>query len=340
MRPSSRSRHAQKGGSWACNCLVFPSQSTLILSRCWSKRAEINATLIVATQALAWYISAANDAVAAVQSAFQAVSLAQDSGIAALALNTIGAAITYTVGTGQLHEAQCLTQQAMLLGKQPGGLVLPEMGYPSSFQAEILREWNELDAARSVAEEAVSLCKQSESVISLVFLLSSHAISLRISHARGELDAARSALQECERIGMNMNQSLYHLISSHFTIIDQVKLWLACGELDRSMRWAEKLDLRERQNNSYICEREEVAYVRVLLAKHQPGPALERLEPVLQRATTGQRWGHVIEIRLLQALAYQMHQQERQALDTLLQAVRLAEPENYIRSFVDEGAQM
>ncbi len=68
---------------------------------------------IVATQALAWYISAANDAVAAVQSAFQAVSLAQDSGIAALALNTIGAAITYTVGTGQLHEAQCLTQQAI-----------------------------------------------------------------------------------------------------------------------------------------------------------------------------------------------------------------------------------
>ena len=53
-------------------------------------------------------------------------------------------------------------------------------------------------------------------------------------------------------------------------------------------------------------EREEVACVRILLAKQQPALALQRLEPVLQRATAGQRWGHVIEIRLLQALAYQM----------------------------------
>ena len=54
----------------------------------------------------------------------------------------------------------------------------------------------------------------------------------------------------------------------------------------------------------------------------------------------GQRWGHVIEIRLLQALAYQMCQKEIQALDALSEAVRLAEPEGYIRSFVDEGAPM
>jgi len=36
----------------------------------------------------------------------------------------------------------------------------------------------------------------------------------------------------------------------------------------------------------------------------------------------------------------QMRQQETQALDTLSQAVHLAEPEGYIRSFVDEGVPM
>src|SRR5436853_3620544 len=35
-----------------------------------------------------------------------------------------------------------------------------------------------------------------------------------------------------------------------------------------------------------------------------------------------------------------MFQQERQALDVLSEAVRLAEPEGYIRSFVDEGASI
>jgi len=45
-------------------------------------------------------------------------------------------------------------------------------------------------------------------------------------------------------------------------------------------------------------------------------------------------------MRLLQALALQMHQQEKQALSALSEAVQLAEPEGYICSFVDEGASM
>jgi LuxR family maltose regulon positive regulatory protein len=48
----------------------------------------------------------------------------------------------------------------------------------------------------------------------------------------------------------------------------------------------------------------------------------------------------VIEIQLLQALAHQMCQEEPLALDVLSEAVRLAEPEGYIRSFVDEGSPM
>jgi LuxR family maltose regulon positive regulatory protein len=48
----------------------------------------------------------------------------------------------------------------------------------------------------------------------------------------------------------------------------------------------------------------------------------------------------VIEIQLLQALAYQMCNQETQALAALSEAIRLAEPEGYIRSFVDEGLPM
>jgi LuxR family maltose regulon positive regulatory protein len=49
---------------------------------------------------------------------------------------------------------------------------------------------------------------------------------------------------------------------------------------------------------------------------------------------------HVIEMKILQALAYQMRRQEQEALNALAQALRLAEPEGYIRSFVDEGVPM
>jgi LuxR family maltose regulon positive regulatory protein len=95
--------------------------------------------------------------------------------------------------------------------------------------------------------------------------------------------------------------------------------------------------MRERHGTPFTREREEVAYARVLLAQTQPDLALQRLEPVLERAVAGQRWKHVHEMRLLQALAHQMDHKEQQALDALSEAVQLAEPEGYIRSFVDEG---
>jgi len=106
------------------------------------------------------------------------------------------------------------------------------------------------------------------------------------------------------------------------------------------MQWAEMLDVVERQGTPFAREREDVACARVLLANKRPAEALQRLEPMLQRATAGKRWGHVIEIRLLQSLAYDMQQQKVQALDALSEAIRLAEPEGFIRCFLDEGASI
>jgi len=252
----------------------------------------------------------------------------------------MGLTAMHMIGTGRLHQIQQLTEQAIVLGRKPGAFVLPTVGWPMLWQAEVLREWNQLEAARSLAEEAIELCEQLESALSLIISHSRYAVLLRVCLSRGELDEASAALQEFERLGMSVNQRYYLYWHSHFTTVDQVRLWLACGELDRAIRWAEELDLTERHGTPFAREREEVACARILLAKQQPVLALQRLEPVLQRATTGQRWGHIIEIRLLQALAYHMLSQQTQALNALSEAVRLAEPEGYIRSFVDESTPM
>ena len=137
-----------------------------------------------------------------------------------------------------------------------------------------------------------------------------------------------------------MNQLVYLDAYSYFTIVDQVRVWLACGELDRATCWAEALGVREQHLTPFARERLEVALARIYLAKDQPTVALQRLDPALQRATAGQRWGHVLEIRLLQALAHQRLDEEAQALAALSEAVRLGEPECYLRSFVDEGTPM
>jgi LuxR family maltose regulon positive regulatory protein len=316
------------------------------LSLCLHALALLSADNYLSRALIAWvqhtvyFSSSANDAEAAIQSGLQGISLAQASGKNGIMFPALCIAARYMVKLGRLHEALHLTQQATQLGTKQGELALPEVGWPTLVQAEILREWNELNAAHALIEEAIELCKQSKTVASIVYVYLGYAVLLRVSLSRCDLETARSALLQLERIARSMNQPCYLHYWSLFTTIDQVRLWLACGELDRAIRWVKELDITERNGTPFTHEREEVARVRILLATDEPKVALQRLEPILVRATTGQRWGHVIEMQLLQALAYQMCQEETKALVALSEAVRLAEPEGYIRCFVDEGASM
>jgi LuxR family maltose regulon positive regulatory protein len=297
-------------------------------------------TQIAAAQLTASFVSSANDAVAAVEYGLQASSLVQAALSPALAIAVLGNTACFMIGAGRLDEAQRLIQQTIHIGRKPEGPQLPEVGWPALFQAEILREWNQLDAAYTLAKEALAQCQQAQAFTSLVYVVCGYAVLLRIALSCGDLDAAYSAFQNLERTSARMNPPISLHFCSLFTTIDQVRLQLACGELDRATRWAEELDLKERHGTPFAREREEVARARIFLARKLPNLALQQLEPVLQRATESQRWGHVIEMRLLQALALQMLQEEPQSLGVLSEAVRLAEPEGYIRSFVDEGPPM
>jgi LuxR family maltose regulon positive regulatory protein len=240
------------------------------------------------------YICSANDAAAAVESGLQASSLAQTAGLRALAIVILGTTTAYMVGTGQLREALRLTQQAMQWARTPGELMAPYVGYPALFQADILREWNQLDGLPTFVSDSIELCKQTESMSLLIHLIYGYGILLRVHLTRGELNAACSALQEIEHIGMGMNQHLYLHVRSIFTTVDQVRLWLACGELDRAMFWVKELDRGEKLGTPFEHERQEVARARIFLAQEQPIQALEQLDSALHRATAGKRRGHII----------------------------------------------
>src|SRR6266581_9503345 len=139
------------------------------------------------------------------------------------------------------------------------------MGYSSAIQADILREWNELDRALKLTEEGISLCGQTEVMVSQVFLFIGYAVLLHIQLSRGALGEASSALEQIEQMGMTMNQPFFLYQYSFYTIVDQIRLWIACGERERASRWVEELDLRERHGTAFAREREEVACARVLL---------------------------------------------------------------------------
>ena len=78
----------------------------------------------------------------------------------------------------------------------------------------------------------------------------------------------------------------------------------------------------------------------MLLAEGSFAGVNDLLERLLVLAETQKRTGSVIEILLTQALVHQAQSNQPQALAALERALALAEPEGYVRTFVDEGEAM
>jgi LuxR family transcriptional regulator, maltose regulon positive regulatory protein len=79
---------------------------------------------------------------------------------------------------------------------------------------------------------------------------------------------------------------------------------------------------------------------RLLHAQGRHREALPLLEDLAETAEAAGRTGDLIEILAMQALALWAEGKKERAVGTLAGALTLAEPEGYVRTFVDEGAAM
>lgn len=127
----------------------------------------------------------------------------------------------------------------------------------------------------------------------------------------------------------------------------RVRVWVAQGRLHEARRWVQEHSLSVDDELSFLREFEHITLARVLLAEYARDPAsstirdaMNLLDRLQQAAEAGGRMGSVIEIGVLQALAHQAQGNRAAALVALEHALRLAEPEGYVRIFVDEGAPL
>lgn len=124
----------------------------------------------------------------------------------------------------------------------------------------------------------------------------------------------------------------------------KTRVWVAQGRLGEALGWAREQGLSIEDDLSYLREFEHITLARILLAQYQRDRsdhamlgAIGLLERLLKAAQNGGRTGSVIEILILLALAHQLQGDTRAALTALEHALTLAEPEGYVRIFVDEG---
>jgi LuxR family maltose regulon positive regulatory protein len=125
------------------------------------------------------------------------------------------------------------------------------------------------------------------------------------------------------------------------------QLALLGGEQDAALTWAAASGMGADDAVTFLHESEYLTLVRVYIAQGRRDAqgswfddALRLLDRWLLATTEGERWGSVIELLILRALAFAAQGNERAALAALDRALDRAAPEGYVRIFVDEGMPM
>jgi len=164
----------------------------------------------------------------------------------------------------------------------------------------------------------------------------------RLLETLGDLHAALDLLDEAERQYVRTPLPNVRPIAAM-----KARVWLAQGRLIEAQAWAREQGLSADDAPSYLREFEHVTLARVLIARYKSDrgtgsihEAIGLLKRLLQAAEEGKRMGSVIEILALLALAHAAQGDIPLALVSLERALMQAEPEGYVRLFVDEGAPM
>ncbi len=122
-------------------------------------------------------------------------TLAQERGDPVVASLCLAKAGWDTAIAGRLHKAWQFTEQAIHLVQTPDGYVPASACWLYARQADILREWNRLEEAQNLVEQAIELGEQTET---LAFLPIGYTMVLKLALSRGAWEEAKNAHQQME----------------------------------------------------------------------------------------------------------------------------------------------
>jgi LuxR family maltose regulon positive regulatory protein len=166
-----------------------------------------------------------------------------------------------------------------------------------------------------------------------------YRVLARVQQARGNWTDALDVLDRAYQIGKRAQISLAETQAAAL----RARLQLAQGDLRAAAVWAANSGLSPDDAEASRLGWREVEYLtlaRVLGAQGRYAEALLLLDRLMQSAQAEERNGSLIAIYVLQALIIQTQGNMAHALTFLERALVLAEPEGYVRLFVDEGEPM
>ena len=228
--------------------------------------------------------------------------------------------------TGLAHVRE--TENELSLAAETYRRVLPLAGEPPLpvtcgahlGLARVHYEWNDLDAAEEHGQQSVQLAQQLEQTDRTI---ACELMLARLKLTRGDVAGAAAILAEADRSARQHG----FVMQMPDIVAAQVQILLRQDNLEAAAQLAEAHELP-------------LSRARVYLAQGDASAALAVLEPLLRQAEAKGWADEKLKVMVLLAVAHHAHGDGGEALELLDGVLTLAEPDGFIRLFVDQGPLM
>ena len=262
---------------------------------------------------------------------------------ASLALTSLGAELE---AQGLLREAFACYQQA-IQSIQKNGRSLPVTATSGAYGwlSRVLYEWNQLDEAARCANQALELSRPfNTSGGMFIGYLALTNVLMACNDFTGAIDALQNA-EIAVRSDVMLTKTSLRMVMAI-----RARFWLAQRNFSDAARWATEY---ERNLNfpasgdwpgvrqfGPMFDFEFLTLIRIRMEQENLDEALRLLRQLQPLVEVGMRKTSFIKLFVLRVLILQKKGEKIELLDGLERVLTLAEPEGFIRSFIDEGEPM
>jgi LuxR family maltose regulon positive regulatory protein len=240
---------------------------------------------------------------------------------------------------GRIGQAARIYFDTLRIATRPDGQKSIIAGRVYGELSQVFYEWNQRKDAFQFAQQCLSLCQQWGNVDLQAI---GYVMLARLEHLQAHSEKAQEAMQTAEQLvnGFDLAPKNSVWVKSALA-----RLFIVQGNLEKASYLIQQCgfnigSIQGDTEISYLQEPIVLIVVRLLTARGEYNGALALSQRLLQKAEAEKRMGRVIEVLVLQSLAFQGKKDMDQALAVLERALLLAEPEGYTRVFLDEGEPM
>jgi LuxR family maltose regulon positive regulatory protein len=241
---------------------------------------------------------------------------------------------------GELYRSRDLCNDQIRLAEKNNLAEISFVGCIRTILGEVLAELNDLERAIQHAGQGIKIAEGGQN---LVFLSMSYLYLMRVFYSKKDLAGAKEVFDKV--LHFERETTIPTWLSSQMASW-QVKFWLLQDDLEAVSNWADKHGIlvndgqHTHEGIDYFSMIDYIVYARVLIAQDRMEETIQLLRHLYKTAEKSGRISRSIEIKMLQALAYQSTGQTEQAMESFEHVLNLAEPKGFIRIFVDEGPPM